>query len=177
MHWVGLANYRTILTEPGLGQSNFGTAVRNNFYYVVTVVPIQTALALWLAILVNNKFLKGKGLFRTAFYFPSVTSSIAITTVFIFLFSTTGVVNKVLGVFGINGPNWLYDQNGVITTILNSLGVHNAPVLVKLPDPGNTHLELALGAFFRNVRDNHPRHLDDIGNLHASVPCRPAEHL
>jgi multiple sugar transport system permease protein len=127
VHWVGLANYRTILTEPGLGQSNFGTAVRNNFYYVVTVVPIQTALALWLAILVNNKFLKGKGLFRTAFYFPSVTSSIAITTVFIFLFSTTGVVNKVLGVFGINGPNWLYDQNGVITTILNSLGVHNAP--------------------------------------------------
>ncbi len=127
VHWVGLQNYRTILTEPGLGQSNFGSAVRNNFYYVVTVVPIQTALSLWLAILVNNKFLKGKGLFRTAFYFPSVTSSIAITTVFIFLFSTTGVVNRILNVVGINGPNWLYDQSGVITTILGALGVHNAP--------------------------------------------------
>ena len=123
----GFANYRAILTQPGLGQSNFGTAVRNSFYYVVTVVPTQTALSLWLAILVNNKFLKGKGLFRTAFYFPSVTSSIAITTVFIFLFSTTGVVNHVLAFFGNNGPNWLYDQSGVITSILNSLGVHTAP--------------------------------------------------
>ena len=127
VHWVGVQNYKTILTRPGLAQSNFGTAVRNNFYYVVTVVPVQTALALWLAILVNDRFLKGKGLFRTAFYFPSVTSSIAITTVFIFLFSTTGVVNHVLGLFGISGPNWLYDQDGVITTILGSLGVHTAP--------------------------------------------------
>ena len=94
---------------------------------MVTVVPVQTGLALWLAILVNDKFLKGKGLFRTAFYFPSVTSSIAITTVFIFLFSTSGVVNRVLSVFGIAGPNWLYDQNGVITSILGALGVHTAP--------------------------------------------------
>ena len=127
VHFVGLHNYKTILTKPGLAQLNFGTAVRNNFYYVIFVVPLQTALALWLAILVNNKFLKGKGFFRTAFYFPSVTSSIAITTVFIFLFTGTGAVNRVLSVFGITGPNWLYDQNGVFTTILSSLGVHNAP--------------------------------------------------
>ncbi|MDA8264262.1 MAG: sugar ABC transporter permease [Actinomycetota bacterium] len=127
VHYVGLQNYRTIITEPGLAQLNFGTAVRNNFYYVIFVVPLQTALALWLAILVNNKFLKGKSFFRTAFYFPSVTSSIAITTVFIFLFSGTGAVNRILSVFGINGPDWLYDQNGIITSILASLGIHNPP--------------------------------------------------
>ena len=127
VHWVGLQNYRTILTEPGLGQTNFGTAVRNNFYYVIFTVPLQTALALWLAIIVNNRFLKGKGLFRTAFYFPSVTSSIAITTVFIFLFSGSGAVNRVLSFLGITGPNWLYDQNGVVTSILGMLGVHSAP--------------------------------------------------
>jgi multiple sugar transport system permease protein len=127
VHFVGLQNYKTILTKPGLAQLNFGTAVRNNFYYVIFVVPLQTALALWLAILVNNKLLKGKGFFRTAFYFPSVTSSIAITTVFIFLFAGTGAVNRVLSIFGITGPNWLYDQNGIITTILSSFGVHNPP--------------------------------------------------
>ena len=127
VHFVGLKNYKTILTEPGLSQQNFGTAVRNNFYYVIFVVPLQTALALWLAVLVNNKFLKGKGFFRTAFYFPSVTSSIAITTVFIFLFSGTGVVNRFLKLFGIAGPNWIYDQRGIITTILASFGVHNPP--------------------------------------------------
>jgi multiple sugar transport system permease protein len=127
VHFVGLQNYKTILTKPGLAQLNFATAVRNNFYYVIFVVPLQTALALWLAILVNNKFLKGKGFFRTAFYFPSVTSSIAITTVFIFLFAGTGAVNRVLSIFGITGPNWLYDQNGIITTVLSSFGVHNPP--------------------------------------------------
>jgi multiple sugar transport system permease protein len=127
VHFVGLKNYKTILTVPGLAQQNFGTAVRNNFYYVIFVVPLQTALALWLAVLVNNKFLKGKGFFRTAFYFPSVTSSIAITTVFIFLFSGTGAVNRALSLFGIKGPDWIYDQNGIITTVLSSLGVHNPP--------------------------------------------------
>lgn len=127
VHFVGLKNYATLLTAPGLAQQNFGTAVRNNFYYVIVVVPLQTALALWLAILVNNKFLKGKGFFRTAFFFPSVTSSIAITTVFIFLFSGTGAVNRVLSLFGITGPDWIYDQNGIFTTILSSLGVHSPP--------------------------------------------------
>ena len=84
--WVGLENYRTILTKPGLYQSNFGAAIRNNFYFVIFTVPLQTIFALWLAVLVNNKFLRGKSFFRTAFYFPSITSSIAITTIFIFLF-------------------------------------------------------------------------------------------
>ena len=76
-HYVGLANYRHLLTEPGLDQNNFGTAIRNNVYYVLLVVPIQTAVALFLAVLVNRR-LRGVGFFRTAFYFPSVTSSVAI---------------------------------------------------------------------------------------------------
>ena len=74
------------LPKPGLHQSNFGAAVRNNFYFVIFTVPLQTIFALWLAVLVNNKFLRGRSFFRTAFYFPSITSSIAITTIFIFLF-------------------------------------------------------------------------------------------
>jgi multiple sugar transport system permease protein len=53
-------------------------------------VPCQTALSLFLAVLVNRQILRGRGFFRTAFYFPSVTSSVAITVLFLFLFSTTG---------------------------------------------------------------------------------------
>ncbi len=128
VHFVGLANYRALLTQTGLTQSNFGTSIRNNFYYVLFTVPLQTVLALWLAIIVNNRFLKGRGLFRTAFYFPSVTSSVAITVVFIFLFQSGGAVNQILhGLFGINGPNWLYDTRGVFTLMLGGLGVHNPP--------------------------------------------------
>ena len=90
VHCVGLDNYRHLLTTPGLDQSNFGTSLRNNVYYVLLVVPIQTAVALFLAVLVNRA-LRGVGFFRTAFYFPSVTSSVAITVLFLFLFDPTGV--------------------------------------------------------------------------------------
>ena len=122
---VGLTNYRTLMTTPGLYQTDFATSIRDNLYFFIIVVPLQTALALWLATLVNNKYLRGKGFFRTAFYFPSVTSSIAITMVFIFLFQGDGVVNTVLGWVGVKGPNWVYDQSGLFTNILNAVGIHN----------------------------------------------------
>jgi ABC-type sugar transport system permease subunit len=92
-HYVGLANYRHLLTEPGLDQNNFGTAIRNNVYYVLLVVPIQTAVALFLAVLVNRR-LRGVGFFRTAFYFPSVTSSVAISVVFLFICGFFGAVHS-----------------------------------------------------------------------------------
>ncbi len=128
---VGLANYKLLLNQPGLYQQNFGTAIRNNLYFVVFTVPLQTGLALLLAVVVNNKFLKAKGFFRTVAYFPSVTSSIAITVVFMFLFQGTGVINTLLGFVGIQGPNWLFDTRGVFTLIYNAFGVNNPAALVN----------------------------------------------
>lgn len=124
---VGLSNYREVLTQPGLNQTNFGTSIRNNFYFVLFTVPLQTIFALWLAVVVNNRFLRGRAFFRTAFYFPSITSSIAITTIFIFLFQGSGVVNTVLGWVGIKGPNWLFDQQGVLWDVYSFFGVHGPP--------------------------------------------------
>lgn len=125
--FVGGDNYGEVLVEPGLAQRDFGTSLRNNVYYVLLVVPLQTALALFLAVQVNRRILRGKGFFRTAFYFPSVTSSIAITTIFIFLFTASGAVNTVLAWFGINGPNWFADPRGVIHLILGAFGVTEPP--------------------------------------------------
>jgi multiple sugar transport system permease protein len=125
-HYVGLANYRHLLTTPGLDQNNFGTSIRNNFYYVILVVPIQTAAALFLAVLVNRR-IKLAGFFRTAFYFPSVTSSVAITVLFLFLFSPSGAINKLLSYAGVHGPAWLYDPRGLFHVILGQLGVHQPP--------------------------------------------------
>jgi multiple sugar transport system permease protein len=127
-HYVGFQNYRHLLTEPGLDQSNFGTAIRNNFYYVLFVVPIQTVVSLLLAVLVNRR-LKGVGFFRTAFYFPSVTSSVAITVLFLFLFSPTGVINKLLSFLGATGPAWLYDPRGLFHVILDQFGVSQSSSL------------------------------------------------
>ena len=121
-HFVGLDNYRHLLTTPGLDQNNFGTSLRNNLYYVLLVVPIQTAVALFLAVLVNRR-VKLVGFFRTAFYFPSVTSSVAITVLFLFLFSPTGAINKLLSYLGATGPSWLYDPRGLFHVILGQFGV------------------------------------------------------
>ncbi|MEQ7846021.1 carbohydrate ABC transporter permease [Nocardioides kribbensis] len=128
--YVGLDNYRSILTGGTLAQRDFGTALRNNAYYVLLVVPLQTALALGLAVLVNAKVLRGRGFFRTAFYFPSVTSSVAITVLWLFLFSTTGAVNQALGWIGIAGPNWFQDPSGVLHSLLGLVGVDEAPGLL-----------------------------------------------
>ncbi|MFD4422389.1 carbohydrate ABC transporter permease [Agromyces sp. NPDC058484] len=133
--FVGLENYAAITVEPGLDQENFGTAVRNNFYYVLFVVPLQTIVALLLAVQVNRAVLRGRGFFRTAFYFPSVTSVVAIVIVFQFLFTASGAVNAVLGFFGIDGPNWLNDGTGIFHAAAAGLGVESPPQALETDGP------------------------------------------
>jgi multiple sugar transport system permease protein len=130
VRFVGLDNYAAITSGGGLAESDFGTALRNNLWYVVLVVPLQTALALLLATLVNARILRGRGFFRTAFYFPSVTSSVAITVLWFFLFNPSGAVNALLGLVGIQGPNWPADASGVLHDLLAVVGVHSAPGLL-----------------------------------------------
>jgi multiple sugar transport system permease protein len=125
--FVGMDNYTKLFTEDGLARRDFMTSIRNNVYYVAIVVPTQTVLALGLALVVNNQLLKGKGFFRTAFYFPSVTSSVAISVVFLFMFSSSGAINKLLAVFGIDGPQWFADSRGVLHLLLGVVGVDEPP--------------------------------------------------
>ena len=123
VNFVGTDNYAELLGGTGLATRDLGTALRNNLFYVLLVVPIQTAVALWLAILVNRRVMRGRGLFRTAFYFPSVTSSVAIVVLWLFLFSATGPVNKVLSWVAIDGPNWFEDPRGIFHIALGAIGV------------------------------------------------------
>ncbi|HWS49442.1 MAG TPA: sugar ABC transporter permease [Microbacterium sp.] len=125
--FVGADNYSAVLADGGLATKDFGTALRNNAWYVLLVVPLQTALALFLAILVNRAVLRGRGFFRTAYYFPSVTSSVAITVLWLFLFSASGAVNGVLSWFGINGPNWFNDPRGILHLLLGAVGIEQGP--------------------------------------------------
>lgn len=134
VQFVGLDNYAAITTDGGLATRDFGISLRNNAWYVLFVVPLQTALALFLAVLVNRAILRGRGLFRTAFYFPSVTSSVAITVLWLFLFSATGVVNEILSWVGINGPNWFNDPRGVVHNALAGVGVTSGPAFLTEND-------------------------------------------
>ncbi|MDQ1723099.1 MAG: multiple sugar transport system permease protein [Frankiaceae bacterium] len=125
--FVGAKNFTSLFTTEGLTRRNFMQSIGNTFYYVLLVVPLQTATALLLALVVNQKLLKGKGFFRTAFYFPSVTSSIAISTVFLFLFSNTGAVNGLLAKVGITGPQWFSDSRGLLHLVFGWFGMHDSP--------------------------------------------------
>lgn len=132
--FAGLDNYRALLTQDGLDRTLFATSLRNNVYYVLLTVPLQTVLALALALIVNQRMLRGRSAVRTAFFFPSVTSSIAVSTIFLFLFQGSGAVNTVLSWIGVKGPNWFTDSRGVLSLVLGGLGLvdpaHPSGVLV-----------------------------------------------
>ncbi|MFB7571880.1 carbohydrate ABC transporter permease [Streptomyces sp. NPDC093064] len=121
--FVGLDNYRTLLAHDGLDRTLFATSLRNNLYYVLLTVPLQTLLALGLALIVNQRLLRARGALRTAFFFPSVTSSIAVSTIFLFLFQGSGAVNTALSWIGVKGPNWFNDPRGVLSLLLGGLGI------------------------------------------------------
>lgn len=89
--WVGLANYVAIFRE-----TRFLIALRNSLAFSVVVTLLQTAFALLLAVALNNR-LRGIAFFRTAYYMPSVASSVVVTLIFLWMFQRTGVVNYVLG--------------------------------------------------------------------------------
>ncbi len=88
--FVGLENYQRMFNDPKLI-----TALKNTVYYAITVVPIQVIIALILAAILNAK-IKMKKTFRTIYFLPTLTSSAALTLIFMFLFSASGPVNDFL---------------------------------------------------------------------------------
>lgn len=124
--FVGLANYQDLLAGGGNRQATFFKALKNTIYFVIGVVPTQTIIALVLATVVNQRWLKAKGFFRTAFYFPSITSSVVISLVFMWMFTRGGLVNNIIaGIFpDYEKVNWLNDASGLFHNILGVFGVN-----------------------------------------------------
>ena len=121
--FVGLDNYARLLTRDGLVREDFAVAARNTAYLMAVYVPGVVALSFGLALIVNNRILRGKGFFRTVFYFPSITSSVAISVTFLFLFQSSGVINTLLSWIGIDGPTWFQDARGLVHIGLDNLGL------------------------------------------------------
>ena len=126
--WVGIKNYLKAFagfTDPT--QAAFLQSLYNVLWYAIIVVPLQTAAAILLAVLLNGR-MRFRQFFRVIFYAPSVTSSVVITLIFIWLYLRTGFINfvfaSVLGVVGIHWQalNWLQDPRGLIELIVNAFG-------------------------------------------------------
>jgi multiple sugar transport system permease protein len=88
---AGTYNYAKVLHDP-----IFHTALRNIAEYTIAVVPLEMALGLGLALLINGK-LRGRNFFRSGFYFPSIASSVAITVIILYLFAPQGPFNTFFG--------------------------------------------------------------------------------
>ena len=105
MNFIGLENYKRMFTMDDL----FRTSLFNTVYYVIFSVPLTTAGAILLAVLLNQK-IKGMKFFRTIYYLPAVLSGVAVYFLWMQLLSpSTGLVNTMLGWIGIEGPAWLFD--------------------------------------------------------------------
>ncbi|MCY7323478.1 MAG: sugar ABC transporter permease [Phormidesmis sp. CAN_BIN36] len=92
-------------------------ALKNTVEYVAIVVPIQTTLALGLALILNTK-IKGKSWFRVVFFLPTVTSSAVLTLIFMWIYNTNGLLNSFLSFFGFPVYNWLGDPDVALKGIM-----------------------------------------------------------
>lgn len=103
--WIGLKNYSELLFQDRL----FWVSLYNTIYYTALSVPLGIGTALILALLLNRK-LYGITVYRTIFYLPSVTSGVAVSLLWVWLFNPNyGLINVMLEKFGIQGPGWLSD--------------------------------------------------------------------
>ena len=110
--FVGLANYITAFHTRKITKALIIT-----FKYAFITVPLKLIFALFIAYILNFK-IKFVNLFRTVYYIPSILGgSVAIAVLWRALFKDTGVVNTILGFFGIAGPDWLADKTWALFVI------------------------------------------------------------
>jgi multiple sugar transport system permease protein len=113
MRFVGLENYRAILTEDGFRQ-----ALRNTLVYVAGTVPLGMAISLGLALLLNEK-IKGAGFFRTVVFTPFVTSTVAAGVIFVWLLDAErGLVNAALRGLGLAPINFLQSETWAMPAVV-----------------------------------------------------------
>ena len=92
-------------------------ALKNTVEYVLIVVPIQTILALGLALILNTQ-IKGKNLFRVLFFLPTVTSSAVLTLIFMWICNSNGLLNNFLAFIHLPTYNWLGDPKVALKAIM-----------------------------------------------------------
>lgn len=110
---LSFRNYKNILSD-----RNFRQASMVTLKYTAVLVPLKLIVSLLVALLLNCE-LKGIGIFRTAFYIPSILgSNLAVIIMWQYLFTSDGLVNQLLGVLGIAPVGWYGDTNAALFIIV-----------------------------------------------------------
>jgi multiple sugar transport system permease protein len=148
---AGLENYRALIDDPKVVLS-----LKNTLFYALMAVPLEVCFALLLAALLN-KLGRGAGFFRTLYYLPKMTPSVATAAVFFLLLNgNTGAINRGLALIGIEGPQWLIDPAWVKPSI----------VLMTLWGVSGTMV------IFLAALKNVPRELYEVASLDGAGPVR-----
>lgn len=144
-HWVGWGNYRALWHD-----ESFRKALLNTFVFALVVVPVQTVLALALAVLVNQKT-RGIRIFRAIFFGPVVMGiAVASSVWFLLLDRSNGLVNGALRTLTLGHvhPDWLQSTHTallaiIIVSIWSSVGFQMVIILAGLQDVPTDVLEAA----------------------------------
>ena len=100
---IGFANYFALFHD-----HLFRTALFNTFYYTLFEVPLSTVVAIGLALLLNMN-VRGRAIYRTLFYVPSIVPVVASSLIFVWIFQPSfGVVNSLLSDVHVSGPAWFF---------------------------------------------------------------------
>ncbi len=111
--FAGLGNYTALFTDPV-----FHDVILNTLMYVVVTVPISVFLALVLALLLNRKF-RALGLYRLAFFYPTVLPMVSAATIWLFMYTPGyGLLNVFIGFFHIPSQNWLGHPNLALIALM-----------------------------------------------------------
>ncbi len=112
--FVGLRNYAEIFKDP-----LFWTSLKNTLYFVIVGGPLSIAVSLAAALLLNSKLIRFKGLFRLIYFIPVVTTLVAVSILWRFIYHPHfGILNYILGFVGIHGIDWLGNPQWAMPAII-----------------------------------------------------------
>jgi sn-glycerol 3-phosphate transport system permease protein len=111
--FVGLENYRFMLQD-----DIFWQVLGNNVVFALGTIPASIALAMLMAMLVNES-IPGRGLARMAYFTPTILPMVAVANIWLFFYTPDyGLLDQIRGLFGFGSHNWLGDPNTVMGCII-----------------------------------------------------------
>lgn len=141
--FIGLDNYTKMFSE-----LDFWYMTKNTVLFMIYTVPPTIILALVVAVLLNQK-IKGKTVFRAIYFLPMVCASAAVAMVWKWLYNAEyGIINMVLGVFGIPGVNWISNPKTALfacamVTVWSGIGYDAILILSGLQSISASYYEAA----------------------------------
>ena len=154
--WIGTLNYTDMVTD-----NVFWLSLWNTVVYTAFAVPLGLMLSLLIAVLLNQPIM-GRSIFRTIFFLPSMVPLVAVAMIWLWIFNGKfGLLNEILSMIGIDGPNWLTDPKWTKPAIvITSLWQTSGTVVIYL-------------AALQDV----PRHLYEAAEVDGAKPWHRLWHI